>query len=215
MPPEIVPPLQLVGLLAVGLLLRSRVMLVLVAAVLVGLVMVDIHPSDLAVRTPQQLAMDFGGIAVGLLAGLWAVAARRRRVDARRWARSIEASSPRSRSMEAAPRRASPVAWLFASVLVALAAVAGLYLEGATVPVVRTTVDGWLASPSLRAFGLLGLPTQVKQVAPPPAPPKPAQVADTPRVRPESTGERPSGDLRHCLDQGGTSDVLRCAERRR
>jgi hypothetical protein len=217
MPPEIVPPLQLVGLLAVGLLLRSRVMLVLVAAVLVGLVMVDIHPSDLAVRTPQQLAMDFGGIAVGLLAGLWAVAARRRRVDARRWARSIEASSPRSRSMEAAPRRTSPVAWLFASLLVALAAGAGLYLEGATVPVVRKTVDGWLASPMLRAFRLLGLPTQGKQAAAPPAPPKPApaQAADTPRVRPKSTGERPSGDLRHCLDQGGTPDVLRCAERGR
>lgn len=213
MPPEIVPLLQLAGLLAIGLLLRSRVMLVLVAAVMVGLVVVDIHPSDLVVRTPQQLLMDFGGIAVGLLAGLWAVVARRRRGDARRWARSIAVSSPRSRGAEAARRRTSPVAWLFASLLVALAAGAGLYLEGAAVPAVRTTVDGWLASPALRAFGLPGLPTQGRQVAAPSAPPAPA--ADTPRARPTATVERPSGDLRHCLDQGGASDVLRCAERGR
>jgi hypothetical protein len=215
MSPEIVPLLQFAGLLAVGLLLRSCVMLVLGAAVMTGLVVLDIHPSDLALRTPQQLAMDFGGIAVGLLAGLGAVAARRGRVDATRWAREIEASSPRSRDAEAAPRRSSPVVWLFASLLVALAAGAGLYLEGAAVPAVRTTVDGWLASPALRAFGLPGLPTQGRQAVAPSAPPALAPVADKPRARHASTGERPAGDMRHCLDQGGTPDVLRCAERGR
>jgi len=220
---EIVPLLQLAGLVAVGLLLRSRVMLGLVAAAMVGLVVFDIHPSNLAARTPLQLAMDFGGVAVGLLAGLWAVASSRQRVDAKRWAREIEASSPHSRDAEPVPRRSSPVIWLFASLLVALAAGAGLYLEGATVPVVRSTVDGWLASPTLCAFGLPGLPTQGRQAMAPPAPPSPAPTptpartpaADKPRVRHASTGERPAGDMRHCLDQGDTSNVLRCAERGR
>jgi hypothetical protein len=215
MPPEIVPLLQLAGLVAVGLLLRSRVMLVLVAAVMVGLVVLGTHPSDLAASTPEQLGMAFGGIAVGLLAGLWAVATRRERVDAKRWAREIEASSPRLRGAAAPAGRTSGTAWIVASLLVAVAAVAGLYLEGAAVPVVRTTVDGWLASPTLRAFGLPGLPTQGRQVAAPSAPTAPGRAADTPRVRPAATGERPSGDLRHCLDQGGASDVLRCAERGR
>jgi hypothetical protein len=159
--------------------------------------------------------MAFGGIAVGLLAGLWAVATRRERVDAKRWAREIEASSPRLRGAAAPAGRTSGTAWIVASLLVAVAAVAGLYLEGAAVPVVRTTVDGWLASPTLRAFGLPGLPTQGRQVAAPSAPTAPGRAADTPRVRPAATGERPSGDLRHCLDQGGASDVLRCAERGR
>jgi hypothetical protein len=84
---------------------------------------------------------------------------------------------------------------------------------------VRTTVDGWLASPTLRAFGLPGLPTQGRQAMAPPAPPSPTPTptpaADKPRVRHASTSERPAGDMRHCLDQGGTSDVLRCAERGR
>jgi hypothetical protein len=219
--PEIVPLLQFAGLVAVGLLLRSRVMLLLVAAVMAGLVVFDIHPSNLAARTPQELAMDFGGVAVGLLAGLWAAATSRQRVDAKRWARDIEASSPRSRDAEPVPRRSSPVVWLFASLLVALAAGAGLYLEGATVPAVRTTVDGWLDSPMLRAFGLPGLPTQGGQAMAPSVPPAPAlaptptPAADKPRARHASTGERQAGDMRHCLDQGGTSNVLRCAERGR
>ena len=215
MSPEIVPLLQLAGLVAVGLLLRSRVMLVLVAAVMVGLVVLDIHPSDLAASTPEQLAMVFGGVAVGLLAGLWAVASRRQRVEAKRWAREIEASSPHSRGAVAPTGRSSGARWVLASLLIALAAGVGLYLEGAAVPAVRTTVDGWLASPMLRAFGLPGLPMQGRPVAAPSAPTAPVQAADKPRARPASTGERPAGDLRHCLDQGGTSDMLRCAERGR
>ncbi len=232
MPPEIVPLLQLAGLVAVGLLLRSRVMLVLVAAVMVGLVVFDIHPSDLATSTPEQLGMAFGGIAVGLLAGLWAVAARRERVDAKRWAKEIEASSPRLRGAAAPAKRTSGAAWVVVSLLVAVAAGAGLYVEGNTVPEWRRTVDGWLASPTVQAFGLPGLhgakaaPTgpgaQASGSAAAPAGKGSGAkgsgdkgTGDKPRARPVATGERPQGDMRHCLDQGGTSDVLRCAERGR
>jgi len=223
MPPEIVPLLQLAGLVDVGLLLRSRVMLVLVAAVMAGLVVFDIHPSNLAARTPQQLAMDFGGVAVGLLVGLWAAAISRQRVDAKRWARDIEASSPRSRGAAAPMERTSGARWVLASLLVAVAAGVGLYIEGTTVPEWRRTVDGWLASPTLQSLGLPGLhgvkaaPTVPGTQAAAPAGKGTGDkgTGDKPRARPATTGERSQGDMRHCLEQRGNSDVLRCAERSR
>ena len=236
MSPEIVPLLQLVGLVAVGLLLRSRVMLLLVAAAMAGLVVLDILPSNLAARTPQQLAMDFGGVAVGLLAGLWVAAISRQRVDAKRWAREIEASSPRSRDA-AAPRsrvaaapaeRTSGAPWVLAPLLVAVGAGVGLYIEGTTVPEWRRTVDGWLASPTLQPLGLPGLhgvkaaPTVLGTQASAPAGKGTGDrgtgdkvAGDKSRARPVTTGERSQGDMRHCLEQSGTSDVLRCAERSR
>ncbi|MCX7228277.1 MAG: hypothetical protein NTW15_04570 [Burkholderiales bacterium] len=223
MSPEIVPLLQLVGLVAVGLLLRSRVMLLLVAAAIVGLVVLDILPSNLAARTPQQLAMDFGGVAVGLLAGLWAAAISWQRVDAKRWAREIEASSPRSRGAAAPAERTSGAPWVLAPLLFAVAAGVGLYIEGTTVPEWRRTMDGWLASPTLQALGLPGLHgvkaaptvlgTQAWAPAAAPAGKRSGEkrsgdkvAGDKPRAHPVIAGERSQGDMRHCLEQSGTSD---------
>jgi hypothetical protein len=220
MPPEIVPLLQLVGLVAVGLLLRSRVMVLLVAAAMAGLAVVLSGPVDLGARSPQQLAMDFGGIAVGALAALWVAAVRGRRVDANRWARSIEDAAPRSRGAEPQARRTSVGTVLLATLIVGGVAGGALYVEGTQVPAVRTTVDGWLSSPTFRA---LGLPiTPMGKADPAPARPgDPAtgaaalQASDKPRARAASATERPRGDMRHCLERGAPSDVLRCAEQGR
>jgi hypothetical protein len=219
MPSEIIPLMQFAGLVAIGLLLRSRVVILLVAAAMAGLVALLIHPSDLAARSPEQLALDFGGIAVGTLVALWAAAARGRRVDANRWARSIEDAGPRSRGAEMPPRRTSAGTMLVAALLVALVAGAGLYVEGKLVPEVRTTVDGWLTSPTIRALGLpitpMGpaAPASARSGAPAATPTQ--ANSDAPRARNAAATERPRGDMRHCLERGSQSDVLRCAEQGR
>jgi hypothetical protein len=46
-----------------------------------------------------------------------------------------------------------------------------------------------------------------------PAGPKGAPPADA-RARERPHAERPQGDLRHCLQQDSSQDVLRCAEGR-
>jgi hypothetical protein len=84
-------------------------------------------------------------------------------------------------------------------------------------------VDGWLASPTLQAFGLPGLhgvkvaPTVpgVQASAPAAAPAGKGggekrsgdKVAgDKPRARPVIADEHSQDDMRHCLEQRGTSD---------
>lgn len=200
MPPAFLPLLQLVGLIAVGVVLRSRLLVFLFTAAAAGMVAIAMGSTNLLARAPEQLAMDFGGIALGMLAGLWAVGVRRRQVEAKRWAREIEEASLRRRGA----RHMWVVTGWVAMLMVALAAALGLYVEGALVPAWRATVDGWLASPTVRALWSRGTQTSA------------APAAGTPRARHTTTNpDRPQGDLRHCLELGGQADVRRCAEQGR
>jgi hypothetical protein len=95
--PAFLPLLQLVGLIAVGVVLRSRLLVFLFTAAAAGMVAIAMGSANLLARAPEQLAMDFGGIVLGLLAGLWAVGVKRQQVEAKRWARETEEASLRRR----------------------------------------------------------------------------------------------------------------------
>ncbi|MEI7445368.1 MAG: hypothetical protein WCK28_10805 [Burkholderiales bacterium] len=226
MPGYLVPLLHLAALVALGALVRNRLMVLAVSLGGGAWLALTMHPSDLQSMSVEGFATTFGGIVTGAIVGLWAAGMHARETRADRIAREIATG----KSGRTAPSRPKPrtgpltrvVAAMLATVAVAVAAVAGLYVEGSTVPAVRTTVDAWRATPTARAVGLGPVqPAAPAAKAGAAAGTKPGERAaaggsDRPRVRTGAPGERPSGDMRHCLERGGSSqDVLRCAEQGR
>lgn len=214
----LLPALHLALPIAVGALTHRRLAVLFCASVAAAHGVLVTGPAALAAMELPDLALAVGGLVPGTLVGGWLAGRRARRTAAERAARDAAAgrSAPR--------RRRAPVgalSWLLGASTFAIAAATALYVEGGTVPEVRTTVDGWLDTPTARAMGL-GTPrtpagtatggsaARASGTAATRAAASPADGATPARAAPRA--ERPQGDLRHCLGQPSGSDVIRCAE---
>jgi hypothetical protein len=191
----------------VAALVPNRLLLVVVAIAAAAVGLAFGVPGDFT-KSPGALLLDFSGVFAGLAIGGAAIGLRLRHERG--------ATARRQAARHAPPARATGVramtAGVVAIVVLALGA-AGWHYLGDGLPagwgaaaeswVGRTETRAPAAKASAGANQPAGLPAGAKGAAP----------ADT-KVKERPHAERPPGDLRHCLQQGSSQDVLRCAEGR-
>jgi hypothetical protein len=228
---------QAAALVAVAWLLPHRAVLVavLVAAIVAGLALG--HPADFA-QSPGALMLELGGAFGGFVAGWWIVGRRRAgdaSTQARRRAisRAARKAAGQGADGDGATRvgagRTAAGFGLGLVLSLGLAAAAWLWTGGEVPSEWRANVAGWgvpvpgaagPAAASARASAgqreAASLPSGKGGSAPAAgaAGAAAATKADGPRARAHVVTERPSGDLRHCLEKGAGADVARCAEGR-
>jgi hypothetical protein len=225
---------QAAALVAAAWLLPHRAVLVavLVAAIVAGLALG--HPADFG-QSPGALMMELGGAFGGFVAGWWIVG-RRRAGDGSTQARrrailraARKAAGPGGDDEGPTRVGAGSTAAGFGLGLVlsfGLAAAAWLWTGGEVPAEWRASVAGWgvpvpgeagpTATSSRAGAGqreAASLPGG-KGGSTPAAGAAAATKADGARARVQVVTERPSGDLRHCLEKGAGPDVARCAEGR-
>jgi hypothetical protein len=162
------------------------------------------HPDPMSTAL-TDVATTTVGIVVGAALGWWAIRARERRLSASGRQRTL-LSTAAERAREASRRRIRVRA--MASLAAFAAAAAALHhFEHERMNALYAAVQArWVAlvapAPAAKAPAARG--AAVASSGAPSGPPGARRTAVT---------EGPRGDLRHCLDLAGPSDVLRCAER--
>jgi hypothetical protein len=213
--PDLVTALVQAGvILATGVLLHRRLLVVLVAAIVAVGEFYLAYPDSLA-RPPVEHAIGSAGVVVGLLLGWIAVHLREeRRAPALRQRDML--SDPLLHYGSSTGRR---IAWTLVALLVAGAgAAAWLFHGGRSIEQVREEAIQWVAPlTSGVAAGGAARTTPASASAPAAAtrtPPAPTRTStnETVRSRAAASPDKPRGDLRHCLEQGGNDSVARCAE---
>jgi hypothetical protein len=191
----------------VAALVPNRLLLVVVAIAAAAVGLAVGVPSDFT-RTPGALMVGFSGVFAGLAIGGVVIALRLRHERG--------ATARRQAARHAPPARSAGVramtAGVVAIVVLALGAAGWHYLGDGLPAGWRAAAETWVGRTETRAPAAkasaganqpAGLPAGAKGAAP-------AEAKS--RERPHA--ERPQGDLRHCLQQGASQDVLRCAEGR-
>jgi hypothetical protein len=202
---------QAVAITLVAALVPNRVLLVVVAiaAACVGLALGV--PGDFT-RTPGALLLDFGGVLAGFALGGAAIALRLRR---ERGATGRRQAARHAAAPSRGPGVLATGAVVAAIVVLALGAAAWLGLGDAVPEGWRMAARSWVA-PAGQGAPAAGATPVSGPTAAPAAGAKgaaaPAAAGADPKPRERARVERPKGDLRHCLQQGSSQDVLRCAE---
>ncbi|MFN8838196.1 MAG: hypothetical protein ACK5XG_05365 [Burkholderiales bacterium] len=170
----------------------NRLLLVIVAIAAAAVGLARGVPGDFT-RSPGELLLDFSGVFAGLAIGGVAIGLRLRHergATGRRRAARLAPSPPGSgvRALTAG---------VVALVVLALGAAGWHHLGDGPPAGWRAAAESWVGRAETR--------TPAAKTS---AGAKGTVPADT------KTRERPQGDLRHCLQQGSSPDVLRCAEGR-
>jgi hypothetical protein len=178
---------------------------------------------------PGALMVDLAAALGGFAAGWWIVGWRRATVHRARARRRTSAKARGDADRAPVPTNARRTATGFvAGLLIALGAAAGgwSWIGGDLPAAARQAIERGRAAVT-HAWAASQAPVQPgpgrRDPAAPSAPPggtsdpasAVASAAAAAAARPRATGaaaERPSGDLRHCLDRGQGADVARCAE---
>jgi hypothetical protein len=219
---------QSAALVAVAWLVPHRGLL---AAALLGVLAggaVLGHPADLA-AAPGALMVDLAAALGGFAAGWWLVGWRRVTVDRARARRRASAKAGGDADRAPVPTNARRTATGFvAGLLLALGAAAGgwLWIGGDVPAAAHQAIERWRVAVT-HAWAASQAPVKPVPGRRDPAAPSAApggtsdpasavaSASAAAAARPRATGvavERPSGDLRHCLDRGQGADVARCAE---
>jgi hypothetical protein len=207
-PQDLLPMAAQAGTIAlVAALVPNRLLLVVVAIAAAAVGLAFGVPSDLT-KSPGALLLDFSGVFAGLALGGAVIGLRLRHERGATARRRAARRAPPARNTGVRAMTAGGVA----IVVLALGAAGWHYLGDGLPAGWRTAAEGWVGRTETRAPGAKASAGTNQPAALPTAPKGTAPAEARPKER--AHAERPQGDLRHCLQQGSSQDVLRCAEGR-